>query len=87
MSPITNDPMASLSPEERAAMTQLLAILVGRAANRKSRLLLFMDLATALAKEESWFWQAQQAAPNRKQELTVTTVNGRFSAMAVTTRL
>jgi len=87
MPPITNDPMASLSPEERAAMTQLLATLVGRAANRKQRLLLFLDLATALSKEESWFWQAQQAAPNRKQEITVTTVNGRFSTMTVTTRL
>lgn len=80
------DPMAPLSPEERAAMTQLVTALVGRAANRKERLALFTDLATALTREDHWFWQAA-LVQNRKQELVIHLVNGRVSALHLNTKL
>lgn len=83
----TPDPLASLSPEERAIMAEFIPMLVGRAANRRERMLLFLDLMKKLDGEQSWLWTAMCARQNRKGRMTLIVVNGRLSDIELTTAI
>lgn len=86
--PTVNDILASLSPEERALMARLLPLLVGRAANRRERFTLFLDLMEKIEPEQSWLWAAlAQRNVKGHRQMVLNLANGRITSVELKSTL